>query len=84
MQLHIAYFIRKYLVTASVDSGLLLLKRWVIISDTLIADPTDMSGQQELSMLFMVPDKLVKIILKVRGLLSVGRVKTNIFGIWAC
>jgi hypothetical protein len=43
-----------------------------------------MSGQQELSMPFMVPDKFVKIILKVRGLISVGRVKVNIFRTGVC
>lgn len=67
--------VKKYLVAASVDRGVALLIRIGIIASIFISNPIHIVSQWELNMVIIVPrNKVNKIIEKIRGLISTGRV----------
>lgn len=76
--------VRKYFVAASVDRGLCCLVNSGMIASIFISNPTQIKNQCELVITNRVPEIIVIIIReKVIGLISTGRVITNIFGVWA-
>lgn len=76
--------VKKYFVAASVDRGLCCLVNSGIIANMFISNPTQTRNQWELINTNKVPDIIVTMIReKVAGLISTGRVITNIFGVWA-
>lgn len=77
-------WVRKYLVDASVARGLCFFIIMGIIVSIFISNPIQMSNQWELIMTIMVPSIMViRIIRKMIGFISTGRILTNIFGVWA-
>lgn len=67
--------VRKYLVAASVDRGVALLIRIGIIDSIFISRPIHMVSQWELNTVIVVPiNRVNKMIMKIRGLISTGRV----------
>lgn len=76
--------VMKYLVAASVDRGLCCLVNSGMIANIFISNPTQIKNQCELVITNRVPEIIVTIIKeRVIGLISMGRVITNIFGVWA-
>lgn len=76
--------VRKYFVAASVDRGLCCLVSSGIMANIFISNPTQTRNQCELVTTSNVPSIIVMIINeKITGLISTGRVMTNIFGVWA-
>lgn len=76
--------VKKYFVAASVDRGLCCFVSSGIIASIFISNPTQTKNQWELVMTSRVPRTIVIMIReKVMGLISTGRVITNIFGVWA-
>lgn len=76
--------VRKYFVAASVDRGLCCLVNSGIMANIFISNPTHTRNQCELVITSNVPSIIVMMINeKVTGLISTGRVMTNIFGVWA-
>lgn len=74
----------KYFTAASVDRGDFLIVIKGIIANKFISNPTQERNQWELSKTVIVPRKIIRIIdEKMIGLISMGRVITNIFGVWA-
>lgn len=67
--------VRKYLVAASVDRGVALLIRIGIIDSIFISRPIHMVSQWELNTVIVVPiNRVNKMMMKIRGLISTGRV----------
>lgn len=67
--------VRKYLVAASVDRGVALLIRMGIIDSIFISRPIHMVSQWELNTVIVVPiNRVNKMMMKIRGLISTGRV----------
>lgn len=76
--------VRKYFVAASVDRGLCCLVKRGIMANMFISNPIQARNQWELVRTNKVPSIIVIMIReKVMGLISTGRVITNIFGVWA-
>lgn len=66
---------RKYFVAASVDRGLEFMVRIGIMANIFISRPIQASSQFELSIVVIVPSiRVIRIMLKIRGLISTGRV----------
>lgn len=67
--------VKKYLVAASVDRGVALLIRMGIIDNMLISRPIHIVSQWELNTVIIVPrNRVNKMIVKIRGLISTGRI----------
>lgn len=67
--------VRKYLVAASVDRGVALLIRIGIIASMFISNPIHIVSQWELNTVIIVPiNRVNMIIIRVRGLISTGRI----------
>lgn len=76
--------VRKYFVAASVDRELCCLVNRGIMANMFISNPTQIRNQCELVITSSVPNIIVIMIKeKTMGLISAGRVMTNIFGVWA-
>lgn len=77
-------WVKKYFVAASVDRGLCCLVSSGMIASMFISNPTQVKNQCELVITSRVPEIIVIMIReRVIGLISTGRVITNIFGVWA-
>lgn len=67
--------VRKYLVAASVDRGLIFFMRMGMIASMLISNPTHIRSQWELIIVNIVPMKIVSIInIRIIGFISTGRI----------
>lgn len=76
--------VRKYFVAASVARGLKFLINMGVIASRFISNPIQMNSQWELIITIIVPDMIVIIrMTEIIGFISTGRVRTNIFGVWA-
>lgn len=76
--------VKKYFVAASVDRGLCCLVNRGIMASIFISNPTHTMNQWELVITNRVPDTIVVRIKDItKGLISTGRIMTNIFGVWA-
>lgn len=74
----------KYFTAASVDRGFFVYISKGIMASIFISKPIQVRSQCELNTTIIVPARIIKIIiLRVRGLISMRRIKTNIFGVWA-
>lgn len=55
-----------------------------IIASIFISNPIQMSNQWVLIITIMVPSiTVIRIIMRIIGFISTGRIRTNIFGVWA-
>lgn len=75
---------RKYFVAPSVDRGLCGLMISGMMANKFISRPNHAVNQCELNIVNIDPEISVIIISSdASGLISTGRIKTNIFGVWA-
>lgn len=74
----------KYLVAASTARGWWFLDIIGKMASVLISRPIHANSQCELEKVMTVPSPRLEIkVVKTRGLISKGRVLTNMFGVWA-
>lgn len=79
-----AAWVRKYFVAASMARGWGILVINGIMARVLISRPIQARSQWKLDSVIVVPmARLNRKIVRARGLISKGRILTNIVGVWA-